>query len=258
MATDLLRYCEAQGSRRSPARRRGFSASSPAIPRSSLEGGPAAATTGSHGDGAGHGLLPRRGAAPGGQLVDALASIDGALDLAAATAQPFLDGAPARARGEAILADAARTVEERRAPRSRASAAAIEIAGAQEKRMFQLRAANGLARSCAATVATARPRVARAAVRMVQRGLRHLRPARGQASARELAHLNPEDTCRRSDHLTRSTSRSRSRSPASAISARARRTTEVQVDDRGALKQPDLPTGGRTGRSSGDPRRPTT
>lgn len=81
-----------------------------------------------------------------GNPADALATIDGALDIATATGQVCYDSHLNRLKGETILADDARPVKERRAAAEACFRLATDIAGEQEDRMFQLRAANCLAR----------------------------------------------------------------------------------------------------------------
>jgi tetratricopeptide (TPR) repeat protein len=146
MATDLLLYCQAQKFPAFAGAAQGILAKLTGDPALALEGVASAATTGSMVLAPVMGCYLAEAQLEVGQLADALASIDAALDLAAATVQPFLDGHMLALKGEAIRADATRPVAERRSDAESCFRRGIEIAGAQENRMFQLRAANCLAR----------------------------------------------------------------------------------------------------------------
>ena len=146
MATDLVRYCEAQKFPAFAGAVQGILGRLTGNPALVLDGVASAATTGSMALAPIMGCYLAEAQLEVGQLADALAAIDGALELAAATVQPFLDGHMLALKGEVILADAARPVAERRSAAESCFRRGIEIAGAQENRMFQLRAANCLAR----------------------------------------------------------------------------------------------------------------
>jgi predicted ATPase len=146
IATDLLHYCTAQKFPIFAGVAQGMLGKLTGDPALVLEGAAAAATSGSMAMAPVMGYYLADAQRQAGQLADALASIDGALAVAAATGQLFLDSDLHGLKGETILADATRPVAERRTAAESCFRRAIEIAEAQENRMGQLRAANGLAR----------------------------------------------------------------------------------------------------------------
>lgn len=86
-----------------------------------------------------------------GQYVDAVASADAGLEIAAATGQHWMDGPLHRLRGESFLADDAQPIAARRDAAEACFRTAIDIARAQEARPYELRAALRLARLLAVT-----------------------------------------------------------------------------------------------------------
>jgi len=77
-----------------------------------------------------------------GKYVEALATIEGALTLAASTGQHFFDSSLYHLKGELLLATSGGGAQESEALFRRA----IEIARAQGAKIFELRATNSLAR----------------------------------------------------------------------------------------------------------------
>jgi class 3 adenylate cyclase/tetratricopeptide (TPR) repeat protein len=145
-ATDLLRYCQAQGFPALAGAAQTMLGKAVGDPAVVLDGIALAATTGSALMAPAVLLYLADAQRQHAQYVDAIASADAGLELAAATGQHFFDAPLHRVRAECLLADDTRPIEARRSAAESCFRMAIDIARAQEARAHELRATIRLAR----------------------------------------------------------------------------------------------------------------
>jgi tetratricopeptide (TPR) repeat protein len=145
-ATELLRYCEAQGFPAFAGAAQTILGKAVGDPAIVLEGAMLAAATGTALMAPAVLCYLADAQQQQGQYVDALASADAGLEVATATGQHWMDAALHRLRGECLLADDTQPIAARGSAAETCFRTAIDVARSQEARPYELRATLRLAR----------------------------------------------------------------------------------------------------------------